>query len=191
MSEWESMVLVGRIARTHGLKGHVIVNPETDFPDARFTVGSVVWTRSGGAQQPLTISAVRFQQGRPVLAFEGLATIDEVEPLAGQELRVPEETLQPLAAGQYYEHQLVGCMVETVAGAQVGAVAKVEGDAGGTRLVVDGRYGEIQIPFAVDICVDVDVPGKRIRINPPDGLLELNETKKSRQPAAGRNSRQR
>ncbi|MBM3819959.1 MAG: ribosome maturation factor RimM [Acidimicrobiia bacterium] len=189
MADWDSMVLVGRIARTHGLKGHVIVNPETDFPHARFKVGSVLWTRSDGAERTLTISAVRFQQGRPVIAFEGLATIDEVEPLAGQELRVPEDTLQPLEAGQYYQHQLVGCMVETVDGARVGAVAKVEGGAGGTRLVVDGTRGEIQIPFAVDICVDVDVPGKRIRIDPPDGLLELNETKRSRLPAAGRRQR--
>jgi 16S rRNA processing protein RimM len=178
------MVLVGRIARTHGLRGHVIVNPETDFPDARFRVGSVVWTRSGGAEQALTISAVRFQQGRPVIAFDGLETIDEVEPLVGQELRVPEDILQPLEAGQYYEHQLVGCMVETVAGEPVGAVAKVEGGTGGKRLVIDGTRGEIQIPFAVDICVDVDVPGRRIRIDPPDGLLELNETKKSRLKAA-------
>jgi 16S rRNA processing protein RimM len=185
MSDWDSMVLVGRIARTHGLRGHVIVNPETDFPDARFTVGSVVWTRTGATPRPLTIGAVRFQQGRPVIAFEGLATIDDVEPLAGQELRVPEGTLQSLEAGRYYEHQLVGCMVETVAGARVGAVTKVEGGAGGTRLLVDGARGEIQIPFAVDICVDVDVPGKRIRINPPEGLLELNETKASRQRAAG------
>jgi 16S rRNA processing protein RimM len=174
------MVLVGRIARTHGLRGHVIVNPETDFPDARFKVGSVVWTRSSDGQRPLTISALRFQQGRPVIAFEGLATIDEVEPLAGQELRVPEDSLQPLEPGQYYEHQLVGCEVETVGGARVGAVAKVEGGVGGTRLVVDGERGEIQIPFATDICVDVDVPGRRIRIDPPEGLLELNETKRSR-----------
>jgi 16S rRNA processing protein RimM len=179
------MALVGRIARTHGLRGHVIVNPETDFPDERFKVGSVVWLRSGEGQRPLTISAVRFQQGRPVIAFDGLATIDEVEPLMGQELRVPEDSLQRLEAGQYYEHQLVGCMVETVAGAPVGAVAKVEGGVGGTRLVIDGPRGEIQIPFAVDICVNVDVPGKRIRIDPPDGLLELNETKRSRQRAAG------
>jgi 16S rRNA processing protein RimM len=175
------MAMVGRIARTHGLRGHVVVNPETDFAETRFQVGSVLWTRSAqGAERELTIRECRFQQRRPVVAFEGLAGIDEVEPLIGQELRVPEETLQPLEPGQYYEHQLVGCVVETVAGARVGAITKVEGGAGGTRLVIDGERGEIQIPFAAAICVDVDVPGKTIRIDPPEGLLELNETKASR-----------
>jgi len=52
---------------------------------------------------------------------------------------------------------------------------------GGSRLVVDGRDSEILIPLAVDICVDIDVAARRIRIEPPEGLLELNETKRSRQ----------
>ena len=181
MTDWGDMVLVGWIARTHGLRGHVIVNPETDFAETRFKVGAVLWTRSAEGERELTITECRFQQRRPVVAFEGLAGIDEVEPLIGQELRVPEDTLQPLEPGQYYEHQLVGCVVETVAGAPVGPIVKVEGGAGGTRLVVDGERGEIQIPFAAAICVDVDVPGKKIRIDPPEGLLEVNETKRSRQ----------
>jgi len=180
VSGWDDMALVGRIARTHGLRGHVIVNPETDFAETRFQPGAVLWTRSAQGDRQLTITECRFQQRRPVVAFEGLGDIDEVEPLIGQELRVPEDSLQPLEAGQYYEHQLVGCEVETVAGARVGAIAKVEGGAGGTRLVINGERGEIQIPFAEAICVDVDVPGRRIRIDPPDGLLELNETKRSR-----------
>jgi len=107
--------------------------------------------------------------------------IPDVEPLAGQELRVPEAALQPLEAGQYYEYQLVGCDVETVSGMRVGSVVKVEGDAGGTRLAIEGDRGEILVPFAEDICVDVDVEARRIRINPPEGLLDLNVTKRSRQ----------
>ena len=185
MSDWDNMALVGRIGRTHGLRGHVMVNPETDFLEERFRPGAVLWTRSAQGERQLTISSVRFQQRRPVITFDGLASIDDVEPLLGQELRVPEETLQPLETGQYYEHQLVGCEVETVAGTRVGPIVKVEGGAGGTRLVVEGSRGEIQIPFAVDICVNVDVPAKRIRIDPPEGLLELNETRASRQQAAG------
>lgn len=180
MTDWDRMVLVGRVARAHGLRGHVIVNPETDFPEQRFRVGSVLWTRTPAGDRQLTISAVRFQQGRPVIAFDGFDSIEDVEPLAGYELRVPEDALQPLETGRYYEHQLVGCLVETVGGMRVGEIAKVEGGAGGSRLVIDGERGEIQIPFAVEICVEIDVPGKRIRIDPPDGLLDLNETRRSR-----------
>jgi 16S rRNA processing protein RimM len=174
------MAVVGRIARTHGLRGQVLVNPETDFAEERFRVGASVWTRSARGDEQLTISSSRLQNGRPVIAFEGMASIEEAERLAGLELRVPEEALQPLEPGRYYEHQLVGCEVEDLSGARLGTVTKVEGGPGGSRFVVEGVRGEILIPFAASICVSVDVEAKKIQVNPPEGLLELNETKRSR-----------
>ena len=180
MAQWDDMVLVGRIGRPHGIRGQVVVNPETDFVEERFREGAVFWTRTARGDEPLTIDSVRIQGGRPIVGFEGCATIDDVEPLAGLELRVPETELQPLEAGRFYHHDLIGCMVETTAGEPVGAVERVEGGSGGSRLIVGGRRGEIQIPLAADICVDIDPPGKRIRIDPPEGLLELNESRRGR-----------
>jgi 16S rRNA processing protein RimM len=175
MPEWNDMVLVGRIARPHGIRGHVFVNPETDFAEGRFARGATLWTRSARGDERLTVASTRMQGGRPVVAFEGLSSIDDVERLAGLELRVPEADLQPLDNGTYYQHQLIGCMVETISGEPVGVVTRVEGGAGRTLLALDGVRGEILIPFAVDICVDVDVVAKRIRVNAPEGLLELND----------------
>lgn len=176
--------MVGRMTRPHGLRGHVVVHPETDFAEERFKPGAVVWTRSAQGDEQLTISSSRMQNGRPVVSFEGMASIEAVERLAGLELRVPEEALQPLEPGRYYEHQLVGCEVEVVSGQlsgkRVGTVVKVEGGPGGSRFVVEGEQGEILIPFAATICLNVDVEGKKIQIDPPAGLLELNETKRSR-----------
>ncbi len=169
------MVLVGRIARPHGLRGHVFVNPETDFAEARFRPGAILWTRGVEGARPLTVSAARLQNGRPVVGFEGLSRVEDVENLAGLELRVPEEELQPLEPGRYYEHQLVGCAVDTVQGQAVGVVARVEGGAGGSRLVVAGQRGEVLIPLAFEICVEIDVAARRIRIDPPEGLLEVNQ----------------
>lgn len=180
MAEWDDMVLVGRIARPHGIRGQVAVNPETDFVEERFREGATLWTRTARGDERLTIDAVRIQRGRPIVAFEGYATIDDVQRLAGLELRVPETELQPLEPGRFYHHDLVGCMVETIGGERVGAVERVEGGSGGSRLIVGGRGGEIQIPLAVDICVEIDLSGKRIRIDPPEGLLELNESRRGR-----------
>jgi 16S rRNA processing protein RimM len=174
------MVLVGRIARPHGIRGQVAVNPETDFIDERFAPGSALWTRVGQREERLVVSTMRVQNGRPILGFEGLEHIDDVERLAGSELRVPEDTLQELQEGTFYQFQLVGCAVETVTGERVGEVARVDGGAGGSLLAIDGPRGEILIPFAVDICVDIDVEARRIRIDPPEGLLELNERKNIR-----------
>ena len=169
------MVLVGRIGRPHGIRGHVFVTPETDFVDERFVPGATLWTRSSRGDEPLTIAAARVQNGRPVVGFEGFSSIDEIERLAGLELRVPEESLQSLGDGAYCQHQLVGCAVETTAGEPVGVVKRVDGGVAATVLAVDGARGEILIPFAIEICKDVDIAARRIRIDPPEGLLDLNE----------------
>ena len=173
--DWDDMVLVGWIARPHGIKGQVIVNPETDFAEDRFGEGATLWTRSDRGSERLTIVCARIQNGRPVIGFEGFDSIDAVERMSGQELRVPEDTLQPLDVGTYYHHQLVGCVVETAAGERVGEVTRVDGGTGGSLLTVSGPRGEVLIPLARDICVEIDVAGRRIRIEPPEGLLELNE----------------
>ena len=179
--DWHDMALVGRITRPHGLRGQVVVHPETDFVEERFAGGATFWTRSAAGDEQLTVVSSRVQNGRPIVAFEGFTRVEDVERLAGLELRIPEDALQPLRPGTYYEHQLVGCAVETTAGDVVGQVAKVEGGAGASRLVMNGPRGEILVPLAVDICVEIDVVNRKIRIAPPDGLLELNETKRSRQ----------
>jgi 16S rRNA processing protein RimM len=180
MTAWEDMVLVGRVARPHGLRGQVVVNPETDFVEDRFVPGAVFWTRSPHGDERLVVTSARLQNGRPVLAFDGFASVEEAERLAGLELRVPEDSLQPLGAGAYYQHQLVGCAVETTDGTAIGAVTRVDGGIAGSLLAVDGARGEILIPFAADICVRVDVGARRITIAPPEGLLELNETREVR-----------
>lgn len=173
------MVLVGRIARPHGVRGQVIVNPETDFIDDRFVTGATMWVRAGQREESLTIASARVQNGRPVIGFEGFSSIEDVERLAGLELRVPEDSLRVLDEGVYYQHQLVGCAVETVGGVRIGEVTRVDGGAGGSLLVVRGARGEVLVPFAQHICVEIDVAARRIRIDPPEGLLALNENKRS------------
>ena len=176
------MVLVGRIARPHGVRGQVVVNPETDFVEERFAEGASFWTRSGAGDEQLTVATMRVQSGRPVVAFEGFDSVEAVERLAGLELRVPESALAPLEAGTYYHHQLVGCVVRIAGGETIGEVVRIDGGSAGSLLAVAGPRGEILVPLATDICVEIDVEGRRIAIAPPEGLLELNETKRSGAP---------
>lgn len=168
------MVLVGRIARPHGLRGQVIVTPDTDFVEERFQPDAVFWTRSAQGDEELRVTTARIQNGRPVIGFAGFDRIEDVERLAGLELRVPEETLTPLADGMYYLHDLVGCAVETVGGERVGDVTRVDGGVGASVLSVNSANGEVLVPLAADICIEVDIAGRKIRIAPPEGLLELN-----------------
>ena len=75
--EWERMALVGRIARPHGHRGAVIVNPETDFPEDRFRPGAVLFCRRGGEIVEAKIVDARFHQGRPILQIAGVETVDD------------------------------------------------------------------------------------------------------------------
>lgn len=174
---WRDMALVGRIARAHGIRGQVIVNLETDFPEERFQPGAELFIERGGRLETLRLTAVRFQRERPVLTIDGVETMSEAEALAGQELRVPIERLAPLPQNTFYRHDLIGCRVETVDGREVGTVTGVEGDVGGSRLVIAGARGEVLVPLAAEICRTVDPAGRRIVIAPPEGLLDLNETR--------------
>jgi len=106
--------------------------------------------------------------------------MDAAEALAGSELRIADEALQPLPTGSYYHHDLIGCAVETSDGGTVGRVSAVDGDAAGSRLVVQTPNGEVLIPMVEGICRLVDVPGRRIVVEPPEGLLDLNVTKRQR-----------
>jgi 16S rRNA processing protein RimM len=171
---WDDLALVGRIARAHGNRGQVIVNLDTDFPGERFRPGAELFTLRGGLIVPLVLTTVRFQADRPVIGLAGIETIGAAEALAGLELRIPPERLAALPPGAFYHHDLVGCRVETRTGATVGTVEAVEGTPGASRLVVAGTAGEILIPLATEICTTIDVRARRIVIDPPAGLLDLN-----------------
>jgi 16S rRNA processing protein RimM len=168
------MALVGRIARAHGIRGHVIVNPETDFPAERFQPGAEMFIERGGRVERLTVTTARFHRARPVIGIAGVETINDAETLAGHELRVPIDRLAALPAGTFYRHDLIGCRVETTDGRAVGLVRDVEGTMTGSRLVIDGEGGEVLVPLVSAICTVVDPAAKRIVIDPPEGLIDVN-----------------
>jgi 16S rRNA processing protein RimM len=172
---WVEMAVVGRIARAHGNRGQVIVNLETDFPETRFQSGAELFIERHGRLEKVRLNAVRFQHERPVVAIDGVVTMSQAEALAGCELRVPVDWLTPLPPDTFYRHDLVGCRVETLDGRAVGIVGDVEGTLAGSRLLIEGPRGEIQIPLANEICTTIDVRAKRIVVQPPEGLLELND----------------
>ena len=167
------LLLVGRVARAHGNKGQVIVNPETDFAQERFAVGNEMVVEQGGRTATRRITAVRFHAGRPIVALDGIETMNDAEALAGAELKMPAAALGPLPANTFYRHDLVGCDVKDTAGRAIGRVTGVEGPMEQSRLVVAGAKGELLVPMAERICVSVDPAAKVIVIDPPDGLLEL------------------
>jgi 16S rRNA processing protein RimM len=183
---WDEMAVVGHVARPHGLKGDVVVNPETDFPEQRFAPGAELFVRRDGRVEGVRITRARLQQGRPVIGLEEILDVDGAQALAGAEFRVPLGRLTALPAGVFYRHDLVGCAVATEDGTPVGTVREVEGTMAGSRLVLDGPGGEVLVPLADEICVRIVPDERRIVIRPPEGLLDLNVTgRRRRRPRRG------
>jgi 16S rRNA processing protein RimM len=187
------MVVVGRLGRPHGLRGEVLVLPETDFPEIRFAQGSTLYARRGDAVVVLEVERSRVHAGRPLVAFRGLETIEDVEALGHGQLKIPEAALAPLPDGEYYWYQYVGAPVQTEAGDVVGTVVRVEPTGGSGMLIVQRDVAaaglppspratagqgvrrsddEVQIPLTPAMC-----PVLRpdlIVVRPPEGLLDLN-----------------
>ena len=167
------MVLVGRLGRPHGLRGEVVILPETDFPEIRFAEGATVFARRGDTVVALEVDRSRTHAGRPLVGFAGIETLDGIEALGRGDLKIPESALTPLPEGEYYWYQYVGAPVQTEAGEVVGAVIRVEPNGGSGMLVVRrGSDEEVQIPLTPAMC-----PVLRpdlIVVRPPDGLLDLN-----------------
>jgi 16S rRNA processing protein RimM len=83
--------------------------------------------------------------------------------------------LQSLEEDNYYSFQIIGCSVVTQSGKQVGNVSDLIWVKDNNLLVVTQGRNEILIPFTRTVCLEVDLKQKIIRIDPPEGLLELNE----------------
>ena len=165
---WDDLVLVGRIARTHGLRGEVAIDAVSDFADDRFQPGRVVWTRGAqGGLAKLVIASVRVHHERPLVRFEGIDAIEGAEALGKTELRVAEDDLAPLPDDTYHHHDLVGCEVVEGDGTVIGRVRAVDGVRTASHLVV-------LVPLAASICVGIDLAARRIVVALPEGLLDLN-----------------
>lgn len=172
MSEPE-LVAVGRIGPAHGVRGEVFVQPWTDDPADRFAVGARLDTNPSSAG-PLVVAAQRDHSGRLVVEFEGVTDRDGAAGLHGVVLLVPAHTRPQLAdSDDFYDTDLVGLQASTVDGEALGPVTNVLHGPAGDYLEVRVEGRERLIPFVAAIVPEVDLVAGTVRIDPPEGLLDL------------------
>jgi 16S rRNA processing protein RimM len=176
MPDLPEFLVVARIQRPHGLTGEVSASVLTDFPE-RFVPGGVfVWKR-GSDERSLTLSAVRPHGGRLLLAFEGIDGPEDARSLSGGDLCVSAGDAVPAPPGFFYDHEIRGWVCEDAAGRRLGEAAGLESTPAGPLLSVEIRPGKVAlVPFVEGIVLEVDRPGRRIVLDPPEGLLELAES---------------
>jgi 16S rRNA processing protein RimM len=170
----EEDVVIARIVKARGIRGEVACVVETDFPDKFSALERVTVWMPDGARLSLRVENHWFHNQRVILKFEGYDTMTAAQGLVGGRLVIAEADAESLAEGQFLERQIIGSEVLTFDGESLGLVTRVMRTGGTDLLVLQGVDGrERLIPFADEICTEVDLVAKRITIDPPAGLLDL------------------
>jgi len=170
----DRLITVARATKTRGLKGELVADLLTDFPERFETISRVFGLSPKGERLELEIEDYWFQNDRVVLKFSGYDNIDAAKALVGFSFALPEAERVELPSDEFYDWELEGCSVATNAGALVGKVNKILRTGGVELLVVEAEaQHEHLIPMAESIIVSIDIASKRILIDPPEGLLDL------------------
>ena len=172
-------LVVGHLAKAHGIKGELSVWPLTDHPEGTFAPGVVLRLGDPEAKAPdpdlppLRITSVRPHRQGFLVAFGGVDTRNEAEVLVGRYLFRERAALEPRKGDEFFYHELLGAEVVTVDGRHLGTVSEVYELQPSDMLDVQGEEGAHMIPFRKEVVVEVDAEARRLTIDPPDGLLDL------------------
>ncbi len=172
---------MARVLRPHGRRGEVATEILTDFPDHLAQLSAVyLWD---GTVEPRRVNVrgcwtSQSRGGQAIFHFKGSDSISDAEKLVGLEVQIPIADRMPLPGGSYYVTDLIGCEVCDNAGRELGRVCEVqptgEDTPGTPLLVIDTPEGELLVPLAQEICTRIDVNERRIDVNLPEGLRDLN-----------------
>ncbi|BAD59004.1 MULTISPECIES: ribosome maturation factor RimM [Nocardia] len=170
-------LVVGRVAKSHGVRGELVVEVRTDDPDARFAEGTVLRGRLPRSTEvrEFTVESAREHSGRLLVSLAGVDDRSAADALRGTLFVVDSAELPPSDdPDEFYDHELEGLSVRDTAGAVLGTVTEVLHSAAGEllsmRAAEDGR--EILIPFVTAIVPTVSVAEGYVVIDPPEGLLD-------------------
>jgi 16S rRNA processing protein RimM len=167
------LIVIARAVRARGLKGEIVAELLTDFPERFEDVADLVLVSPSGERTTGRLESFWFQNDRVILKLAGYDDVEKAKELVGVEFAVPESERVPLPSDHYYDWELEGCTVK-VGDQSIGNVKSVIKTGGTEILVVADENGmERLIPLAESIVVEIDAAGKTIVVDPPEGLLDL------------------
>jgi 16S rRNA processing protein RimM len=169
-------ITLARVVKTQGRRGEVAGEIYSDVP-GRFALGMKLLAlprEPNKIRRELEVQDFWPHKGLLVFKFAGVDSISEAETLVGCELQVPQSQRSELQAGWNYVSDLVGCSVLD-RGRDIGRIEDVEFGAGeAPLLMVRDVARRVEIPFAEAYLDSVDLERRQVRMNLPEGLLEVN-----------------
>lgn len=165
---------MARVVKTQGRHGEVAVDVHSDVPDRLHAGLQVSALGADDSRRELQIEDAWPHKDWLVLKFAGVDSISDAEPLVGCELQVPFAERTKLEPGAAFVSDLVGCTLVDH-DREIGVISDVRFGAGEAPLLVVGEgKSELEIPFAQEFLKQIDLEHKRIEMNLPEGLLEVN-----------------
>ena len=167
------LVVIARAVKPRGLKGEIVAELLTDFPDRFEHVEELVLVSPSGERKTGHLESYWFQNDRVILKLADYDDVETAKELVGFEFAVPESERVPLPADHYYDWELEGCDVKA-GDESIGKVQSVIRTGGAEILAIADENGtERLIPLVDSIVVEIDPARKTIRVDPPKGLLDL------------------
>ncbi len=163
---------LGKITKTHGLKGEVILWLDVDFPEDYEDLESL-FLEVNGELVPYFIETYRPSGNRAIVHFEDITTLEKAETLVNLNAFLPLDELPELDDDQFYYHEIIGFQVIDKQLGTLGTVQTVHAMQAQDLLVMDYKGKEVFIPVIDEIVLDADKAAKVLNVNLPDGLLDV------------------
>jgi 16S rRNA processing protein RimM len=166
------MYLIGYVRKAQGVRGELKVEPVSSDLE-RYNHLDTIHIKSENINKTYPVERVRISDRYVFLKISGIDTRDDAEVLSGAEILIGEEHLLKPSAGEYFIHDLVGCLVYSEEGSLLGQLQEVvQLTSNDIWIIKDEMKREILIPAIKDVIRQVDVSNKEITIHVIEGLLE-------------------
>ena len=162
-------LVVGFLRRPHGVRGEILMDVHTDFPE-RLKTGMTLFV--GDAYEPVVIAGRRLHGAGMLVRLRGIKTPEEAGRYRNAWVYVPTANRPELPEGEYYHHQLIGMTVVTDEGRELGTLVDVlETGANDVYMVRDADGNELLLPAIPPVILDIDLAGRQMRVHLLDGLI--------------------
>ena len=168
----EDCFYLGRIAKTHGLKGEVTLKVEADDPSAYLDMKHF-FLEINKVLTPFSVDRITPSGDKFFIAVKDVKTMEQAQNLVGKTVYLPLEMLPKLSGKQFYYHEIVGFTVVDTENGELGPVTEVlEYPTQAILQIVKGKK-EILIPILDQVIQNVDRDKKILQITAPEGLIDM------------------
>lgn len=163
---------LGKITRTHGLQGSVILKLDTDQPEMYENLQGI-FIEVNGLLVPFFIEKQQWsKENSKIVSFKN-ASLQQSEQTVGKDVYLPLSTLPPLSGNQFYYHEVLGFSVKDGEGTDFGVISQINDQTSQHLFILDRDGKEVIVPIIKDWIVNVDRENKTITMNLPEGLLDV------------------